>query len=430
MCQIDVNGGAQQKKVCRYWRMGKCTRPSCPYLHTEHTEFHLPRPLKNRLGSPYYSTRPSTTSTSALSPIQNPHSASSSSSNIQKNPVMQKKQDKVYQYWAQGKCTHGDNCRFLHSWFTTTDASCPFSMLGQLPGHQKTITGLVFPSHTQYLVSTSQEKSLKLWNCHTGQCDQVHNFDGEIGSIIHQAGWIFIGLPNQVKAWNIKAQTQLSLTGPVGQVYAMEVSNNGMLLAGDQSGNILAWRMPTDTDTPKTLSSTPTACLKGHTRAVISLTVGTTLLYSGSMDNTIRVWDLETMQCVHTLTQHTSAVTSLLCWKEHLVSSSLDETIKVWCMTESGAIEPIYTHKEDSGVIALQGMVLQDKDILMCSCNDNAVRLYQLPSFKEVGKIFSEEEVRATGTGPHNLFFTGDAAGHLRVWKWSETEPAPSETPV
>jgi len=48
-----------------------------------------------------------------------------------------------------------------------------------------------------------------------------------------------------------------------------------------------------------------------------------------SVDKTIKVWDLNTLQCIMTLKQHTGTVTSLLCWDKCLISSSLDGTTRL-----------------------------------------------------------------------------------------------------
>jgi len=120
-----------------------------------------------------------------------------------------------------------------------------------------------------------------------------------------------------------------------------------------------------------------TASLKGHTGSVVSLVFGAGRLYSGSMDNTIRVWDLENMQCIHTLNKHSEIVMSLVCWDQYLLSCSLDQTLKVppfplfaifvslasnltcifltiiflsmqiWAATEAGDLEVAYTHNEE-----------------------------------------------------------------------------------
>uniref|UniRef100_M8BHX7 Uncharacterized protein n=1 Tax=Aegilops tauschii TaxID=37682 RepID=M8BHX7_AEGTA len=69
------------------------------------------------------------------------------------------------------------------------------------------------------------------------------------------------------------------------------------------------------------------------------------------------------------------------------------------------------------GALALTGMPdAQSKPVLVCSLNDNTVRLYDLPSFSDRGRIFSKQEIRAIQTGPGGLFFTGDGTGELKKY--------------
>ncbi|KAM0041386.1 putative transcription factor WD40-like family [Helianthus debilis subsp. tardiflorus] len=135
-----------------------------------------------------------------------------------------------------------------------------------------------------------------------------------------------------------------------------------------QDGSILAWKYNAASNCFE-----PAASLQGHTSAVVTLVVGANRLYSGSMDKSIRVWNLENLQCLQTLTDHRDVVMSVLCWDQFLLSCSLDKTIKVlahhfliyeevfflvykclfcllmqvWAATESGNLEVTYTHNED-----------------------------------------------------------------------------------
>ncbi|KAJ4829934.1 hypothetical protein Tsubulata_021498 [Turnera subulata] len=93
-----------------------------------------------------------------------------------------------------------------------------------------------------------------------------------------------------------------------------------MLFAAAQDGAILVWRGSTGTPNPFQLAAT----LKGHTGAVICLAVKDNRLFSGSMDSTIAVWDLDTLQCISTLRGHNEGVMSLVFWQHYLLSSSLD----------------------------------------------------------------------------------------------------------
>ncbi|RVW82478.1 Zinc finger CCCH domain-containing protein 48 [Vitis vinifera] len=267
-----------------------------------------------------------------------------------------------------------------------------FFKLAELNGHIMGHLWNCASSGSKKLYTASRDGYIRVWDCHTGQCDGVVNLGGEIGSLISAGPWVFAGIKDVVKAWNIESCANLSLDGPVGQIYAMV------------NGTIHAWKANKETN-----AFEPATTLEGHNGAVVSLTVV--------------VWDLDTLQCIHTLKEHASVVMSLVCWGPYLISCSLDQTIKVWFAIEAGNLEVTYTHNEEHGVLSLFGMNnLEGKPILLCSCNDNSVRLYELPSFTEKGRIFAKEEVREIQIGPGGLVFTGDGTGQVDVWKW-QAEP-------
>uniref|UniRef100_A0A4W5KYM6 Uncharacterized protein n=2 Tax=Salmonidae TaxID=8015 RepID=A0A4W5KYM6_9TELE len=59
------------------------------------------------------------------------------------------------------------------------------------------------------------------------------------------------------------------------------------------------------------------------------------ILVSGNADSTVRVWDIRTGQCLHTLQgphKHQSAVTCLQFSRSLVVSSSDDGTVKLWSL--------------------------------------------------------------------------------------------------
>ena len=72
--------------------------------------------------------------------------------------------------------------------------------------------------------------------------------------------------------------------------------------------------------------------LQGHTNDVSCLTVVGNKLYSGSYDETIRVWDTDTHQHITTLQGHTDEVVCLTKVGGKLYSGSWDKTIRVWTL--------------------------------------------------------------------------------------------------
>ena len=76
-------------------------------------------------------------------------------------------------------------------------------------------------------------------------------------------------------------------------------------------------------------SGTPIATLQGHASYVNCLIVHNNILYSGSCDNAIRAWNLDTNECIATLQGHTGHVYCLIVHNNILYSGSWDKTIRV-----------------------------------------------------------------------------------------------------
>lgn len=469
-------GPAHSNLVCHFWKVGKCNRNPCRFMHRESpppSVYHrtpkqtnaslLERPRKSSNhaldnsmdlcggsedksarkssnhvieepprkrsdpkntpglgGSEYVCTRESSSSGTQVVNMKKisrkcPEDLSdlNAGGDAPEGETIKKSSKKACEHWMSSNCVKGDGCQFLHSWFIGDW----FSMLAKLGGHTQAVSGIALPTGSDKLYSGSSDGTVRVWDCHTGQPTKVINLGDKIGCLHSEGPWVFVGLPNVIKAWNIETESDFSLNGPVGQVYAMTVALD-MLFAGAQDGSILAWKGSTENPMPFQLVKS----LKGHSGAVTCLTVRDKRLYSSSMDSTIRVLDLFTLQCVHTLNGHTDAVMSLICWDQYLLSCSLDQTIKVWAATERGNLEVIYTHDVEHGATALCGLYdTEAKPILLCSCDDDSVYLYDLPLFKERGKIFSKREVGTIHVGPGGLFFTGDKTGMLTVWKLAES---------
>ncbi|PWA70003.1 hypothetical protein CTI12_AA292690 [Artemisia annua] len=423
--------------VCKYWLEGRCVRNPCRFLHPD-----LPKP--DIVKSKHSWKNPNTFKSRTSPPVEKPQQkvmknnenrehyqiASKTlkkvlTSNTNVNVSQSKSTDKSKDCTKVEKSevniagqsnvirnavnsTIGEKRENLQSWFCGSG----LSVLAQLEGHTKGVTGIVYPSGFNKLFCGSKDKSLRVWDCNSGKCDNVLNFDDECGTVVQEGSWMFAGLRDKIKAWNFETQSEVIIRGNGGQVNAITMSED-TLFAGMEDGTILSWKSTSETS----FCEEPTS-LKGHTGSVLSLVVGAGTLFSGSSDHSIRAWSLDSLECKHVFNGHKGDVTAVICWDRYLISGSLDKTIKVWGATEDGNIEQVYKHDVDNGVLAFCGMHdAEKKPMLLCLCKDSGVHIYDLPSFVERGRIFSRLDIQAIQVGPEGLFFTGDAAGMVTVWK-------------
>ncbi|KAG6411314.1 hypothetical protein SASPL_129394 [Salvia splendens] len=430
------NNNTRQQKVCFHWAKGNCTRNPCPFLH--------PTAANGKRGHQGFGAEDNYRDSGGGFRRTGNYNFNSNSSWGRPQPAIggrnfvRKVEKKICNYWVQGSCRYGDTCKFLHQWSTDS-----FTPLTTLEGHKQAVTGITLPSGSDKLYSGSEDETVRVWDCQSDQLSGVVNLGCSVGCMLSEGPWVFVGLTNLVKFHFViylsitflrvkSLHSILSLEPALPYLHSLRLSSvtaipyccassvecpnlNGaqfkrtgwtsvpLLLEmiysflGIYDGTILAWKFNAATNCFE-----PAASLKGHTLAVVTLVVGGNRMYSGSMDHTIRVWSLETLQCIQTLTGNNHVVTSVLCWDQFLLSASLDNTIKVWATTESGNLEVTYTHTEEQKVNQC------------CSAPVMTIALESMICLhSQRGMIFSKEEVRSIQIGPCGLFFTGDGSGQV-----------------
>ncbi|THH04032.1 hypothetical protein EW146_g10286 [Bondarzewia mesenterica] len=94
------------------------------------------------------------------------------------------------------------------------------------------------------------------------------------------------------------------------------------------------------------------------------------MLVSGSLDNTIKLWDIETGKAVRTLFGHIEGVWAVASDKMRLVSGSQDRTIKVWSRDESRCVTTLVGHTGAVTSLAL------GEDKIVSGSDDGDVRVW------------------------------------------------------
>ncbi len=151
----------------------------------------------------------------------------------------------------------------------------------------------------------------------------------------------------------------------------------------------------------------------GHQGAVTSMDTNfeSTLLFSASDDNTIKVWDAKTGNLERTLVGHTDKITSILSLMDEIISASLDGTIRCW-NERTGACTNVslpYTGPMSNLAVAPGGVCFGSSDGKVVFFSDAEKRFIELSQVAEGVEINSVFHV----PGSNMLYYLGCSDGSL-----------------
>lgn len=139
--------------------------------------------------------------------------------------------------------------------------------------------------------------------------------------------------------------------------------------------------------------------------------------YSGSMDHTVRVWDLSNGSCKHVLSKHGSLVAILSISPSFLVSGAADGLVCVW-NPDSGDLVQTFEHK---GAITC----LRHDDSKVVSGSEGLVRVLDTRNGGVVRDLLSNEASivsHVAFVGQLCVAVTRDDTTSIDVWNFSEGE--------
>lgn len=248
---------------------------------------------------------------------------------------------------SNGRIATGHNDRTIKIW--EPSGNC----LAVLKGHNRPVTALTALPNGLF-ASGSLDKSIRLWNQETGHC--IRTIFGQCGNWIHTLKFLdntkIVSESNQnnITLLNLETgQPIFTLTEHSKRVYAFAVLPRERLASGSLDNSIKIW----DLNSRTCLSTL--AGSDGHTDLIYTLvSLPGDRLASGSYDKTIKIWDLKSNQCVATLRGHSNWVTSLTMLRDnYLVSGSRDHTIQIWDLSSEKRKQVIFAEKPVTEIAVL-----------------------------------------------------------------------------
>jgi len=142
---------------------------------------------------------------------------------------------------------------------------------------------------------------------------------------------------------------------------------------------------------PVRASSTPfkslscVATLDGHTHKIFGLAIGAGKLFSCSYDCSIKVWDLRTLKCIHTIEKaHPHPVYCLLATDKQLWSGGWDNKVKVWDLNTFQPIDALSGHLGFISCLASNGTNVYSGSF------DGSIQIWDIKTRKTIGTLLKE----------------------------------------
>lgn len=229
------------------------------------------------------------------------------------------------------------------------------------------------------------------------------------------SGFIGIAASNHIGLWDPETMTETARFQYDAPLTSIAFSPNGDLVASGSVDNTLQlWN-------PRT--HTLQATLRGHTGAVLSVVFSTdgTLIASGSMDDTVRLWNPQTRTLQATLRGHTGDVLNVVFSPDGslLASGSADGTVRLWDPQTRTLQATLEGHTEPVLSIAFS----PDGSLLTSGSADDTVRLWDPETGTPQDAFDFESDVLSLAFNPAGtLLAIGSVDGTARLWDLAESE--------
>ncbi|KAF2735721.1 cell cycle control protein-like protein cwf17 [Polyplosphaeria fusca] len=204
----------------------------------------------------------------------------------------------------------------------------------ELSGHTAEVFAARFDPTGQMIASGSMDRSILLWRT-TGACENYGILTGHKHAVLdlqwsRDSRVLFSASADKTLAsWDVETGERIRKhPGHEEVINCLHVSKRGeeMLVSGSDDGYIGIW------DPRKKDAVTYIQTQGNFPLTAITLSEAGNEIFTGSIDNEIKVWDMRKRKVAYSLSGHTDTITSLEISPDNqtLLSNAQDSTVRTW----------------------------------------------------------------------------------------------------
>ncbi|MEH2400827.1 WD40 repeat domain-containing protein [Nostoc sp.] len=243
------------------------------------------------------------------------------------------------------------------------------------------VNSLAFSSDGQTLVSCGADSTIKLW--HVGALDLIdilHKHNGVVRCAAFTPDGRMLatgGDDRKILFWDLmQRQVAIALSLDDTAAHSLVLSRDGETLVTGSYRKIKVWRTLSQTGVKSLKDAQPLHTLMGHSHIVRSLAISADgMLVSGSWDQTIKIWHLETGELLHTLKGHRDRVYAIALSPDGqiIASGSADKTIKLWHLQTGELLATFTGHTHIVTALAFTA----SGEMLVSGSLDKTIKIWQ-----------------------------------------------------